>query len=233
MKTAFVTGASQGLGKAFVRVLQENGYYVFAGVKKEDQKRKKTLSQEYIVCDVSDDESIKAAAKYITSKTTSIDLIINNAAINKDSATGKHKELVDNLEYLSREHLLKMFNINAVSPLLITKYFLNLLKGEPSFVVNISSGRASYHDESADSNPNYGYKASKAALNMFVYCMAKELPKNVKTFTVHPGYMKTDMNPDGAQSTKLQASRILRLIRDWKEANNGHFLRWSGERYPL
>jgi NAD(P)-dependent dehydrogenase (short-subunit alcohol dehydrogenase family) len=233
MKTAFVTGAGQGLGKAFVKVLQENGYYVFAGVKKEDQKRKKTLSQEYIVCDVADDESIKEAVKYIASKTTSLDLIVNNAAVNKDTATDKHKELVNNLEHLSREHLLKMFNINAIAPLMVAKYFLKLLKGEPSFIVNISSCRASYHDEFADSNPNYGYKASKAALNMFVYSMVSELPKNVKTFAVHPGDMKTPMNKDGVQSPRLQAKRIIGIINDWKEDKNGHFLRWSGERYPL
>lgn len=233
MKTAFVTGSGQGLGKAFVKVLQEKGYFVFASVRTDAQKKRKTLSQEYIVCDVSEDNSIKSAVKYIASKTTSLDLIVNNAAVNKDSVTGNHKELVNNLESLSREHLLKMFNINAISPIMITKYFLNLLKGEPSFIINISSCRASYHGEMVDRNPNYGYKASKAALNMFTYNLTRELPKNVKTFAVHPGDMKTDMNPDGPQSSKLQAKRILRIIDNWKEENNGLFLRWSGERYPL
>lgn len=85
MKYAFVTGAGRGLGKGFVDYLLDQGYFVFAGVReiKEGYKNKKNL--KYVVCDVSDDDSIQKCFETISSKTDSLDLIVNNAGVNKDS----------------------------------------------------------------------------------------------------------------------------------------------------
>ena len=233
MKYAFVTGTSRGLGKGFVEYLLTEGYFVFAGVReiKEEYKNKKNL--EYVVCDVIDDKSIENVVKQISSKTDSVDLIINNAGVNKDSVTNNHKEKVCSLTDLNRNHLLEMFDANSISPLMITKYFLKLLKNNPSFVINISSCRASFHDEFEGGNPNYGYTASKIALNMFTFRTAKELPENIKTFAIHPGEMKSDMNPGGNQTPLEQAEKIMDITKDWKNEFNGKFLRWSGEKYPL
>lgn len=236
MKTVFVTGANRGLGKGFTQYFLGIGYKVFAGVRDTnsvDLKLSKNPNFYTIKINVSDDESIQSAYEEIKKQTTSLDYLINNAGLNKDSATNNKKELVCNLNNLDRMALLNMFNVNSISPLIITKYFLPLLSVKPSFVINISSARSSYNDENPNSNGNYGYRASKAALNMMTYCTLFDLPPNVKTFTVHPGSVRTDMNPNGIDEPMQQAEKIINITENWKDELNGKFLRFDGTVYPL
>ncbi|MCX7928069.1 MAG: SDR family NAD(P)-dependent oxidoreductase [Patescibacteria group bacterium] len=230
---AFVTGASQGLGKAFCEYLSVNGYFVFAGVR--DIQRFDLAHENVcpVVIDVTSDSSISQACEKVREKTNAIDLLINNAGINKDTATFGNKNLVCKLDQLDRGMLLKMFNTNSVSPLMVTKCFLPFLVTDPCFVINISSNRASFHDELPNENANYGYRASKIALNMYTFCSVWDLPKNVKTFAVHPGDMKTHMNPDGVDDPLIQAEKIINITKNWNDEFNGKFLRYSGELYPL
>lgn len=159
--------------------------------------------------------------------------MVNNAGLNKDSATNGKKELVCNLKDLDRKSLLKIFDVNTISPIMIVKTFLPLLKSQPSFIVNISSGRSSYKDEYVNTSGNYGYRASKAALNLITFSSIFDLPKNVKTFAVHPGGVKTDMNPTGVHDPFQQAGKIIGITKNWKEEFNGKFLRFDGTFYPL
>jgi len=231
MKTALVTGANRGLGKGFVEYLVSIGYEVFAGVRKLDSitATDKVIPVEL---DISNDENIKNAFKYISSKTKPLDLIVNNAGVNKVSATNNNKELVSKLDKLDRNALNHMFDVNAVSPLILTKEFLPLLTSNPSFVINISSCRASFNDEYPNSSGNYGYRASKSALSMLTFCSIMDLPDNVKTFSVHPGDVKTDMNEDGKDLPFDQAKIIVDITNNWKDEMNGRFLRYDGTYYP-
>lgn len=233
MKYALVTGADAGLGLAFVRELSSRGYVVFGGTRKDVSLLPEIEHVRWISLELTSDESIQTAFTQVRHTTPVLDVLINNAGINKDSGTNGHKELVTKLDQLDREALLHMYDVNAVAPLLMTKTFLPLLSSHPSFVVNISSCRASFHDSMEASSANYGYKASKAALNMFVACSVWDLPPSVRTFAVHPGDMKTTMNPDGTQDPREQARAILTLTEEWKENNNGAFLNYDGTRYPL
>jgi NAD(P)-dependent dehydrogenase (short-subunit alcohol dehydrogenase family) len=233
MKYAFITGAGRGLGAGFVEYLSSNGYFVFAGVQVIKPEYQDSDTVEYVECNVADDQSIAACVAKIQVKTDHLDLLVNNAGINKDSATGGHKELVSTLGHLKRDNLLSMMNVNAVSPLMILQAFQPLLTNSPSFVINISSDRASYHDEFDNPTANYGYRASKAALNMFTFCTTTDLPHNVKIFAVHPGSIKSDMNPVGSQTPLEQAERIVAITDNWMDKYNGKFMRWDGTYYPL
>jgi NAD(P)-dependent dehydrogenase (short-subunit alcohol dehydrogenase family) len=231
-KTVFITGASRGLGKGFVDYLLSTQHQVFAGVRTipgDDP----TPNLHYITLDVTSDDSIANAVIEVQKHTQGLDILINNAGVNKDSATGGQKEEVCNLPSLRRDKLLEMYNINAVSPIIVVKHFLPLLTANPSFVINVSSDRASFHDEFENPNANYGYRASKIALNMMTYASLTDLPKNVKTFAVHPGNMKTDMNPDGTDDPHVQAEKIIGITTAWNDAQNGKFLRFDGTPYTL
>lgn len=233
MKHAFLTGAGRGLGKGFVNYLTDQGFFVFAGVReiKKDFENKENL--EYVICDLSNDKSIEDCAKLISSKTDHLDIIVNNAGVNKDSVTNGHKEKVSLLKDLERTYLLDMFDVNSISPMIVIQKLIHLLKSDPSFIVNISSCRASTHDEFEAGYPNYGYSGSKSALNMFTYRLSKELPKNIKTFTVHPGSVQTDMNKHGDQLPYDQAEKIIEITKNWNDNFNGKFMNWDGTEYPL
>lgn len=176
--------------------------------------------------DVSNDQSIENAVKTVSSQTDHLDYLINDAGINKDSATNNHKELVSYLPKLDRNLLLKMFDVNAISPIMVLQKFLPLLSTN-AFVVNISSIRASFQNE--NSAANYGYRASKVALNMLTLCSVFDLPKNVKIFAVHPGNVKTDMNPEGSDLPVEQARKIIDITKNWRDEFNGKFLNFDGK----
>ncbi len=236
MKTVFITGSNRGLGRGFVDYFSTQDFTVFAGVRNLqdfDPQLKKNPKVIPILIEVSDDKSIKDAVQSVLVVANKIDFLINNAGANKDSVTGGHKELVCNLTSLDRQTLQKIFDINTISPMMVLKNFLPLLSCDPSYVINISSGRASYHDENENTNGNYGYRASKTALNMLTFCSVFDLPKNVRTFTVHPGSVKTDMNPAGKSLPFDQARMIVDITNNWNEAFNGRFLRFDGTPYPL
>lgn len=233
MKYAFVTGAGRGLGKGFVDYLSQNGFYVFAGVQKIKPGYQNSQNIEYVACNVGDDKSVADCVSQIKDKVSHIDLLVNNAGINKDSATDNHKELVCNLGKLQRVNLLEMFNINTISPLLVVQAFYKLMQGERTFIINISSCRASYHDEFKNPTANYGYRGSKTALNMLTFASTQDLPDNIKTFAVHPGSVKSDMNPGGDQTPLEQAKNIVSITTNWKDEYNGKFMRWDGNYYPL
>ncbi|MCR4329254.1 MAG: SDR family NAD(P)-dependent oxidoreductase [Candidatus Roizmanbacteria bacterium] len=234
MKTAFVTGGGRGLGKGFVEYFLSQGFQVIAGVRNPEHVTLHHKDLTLVKLDVSSDSSINNAFDTTSAECDHLDYLINNAGINKDSATGNNKKIVCDLRYLDRKILLDMFSINSVAPLIMEKTFLPLLsKSKQAFVVNISSCRSSIKDEFANTNGNYGYRASKAALNIMTYASTFDLPKNVKTYAVHPGDVKTDMNPGGKSDPLVQAEKIIDISKNWEQEFNGHFLRFDGTFYPV
>ncbi len=236
MKTAFVTGGNRGIGRGFVESFLDKGFQVFAGVldpEKFDPGLKSNPNLVVVRLDVSDDASIKSTFEEISTHTDHLDYLVNNAGLNKDTVAVNGKDKVTILKDLDRGLLQKMFDVNSFGPMLVLKEFVGLMKENPSYVINVSSNRASHHDEYENSSGNYGYRASKAALTMLTLCSLYDLPKNVKTFSVHPGNVKTDMNPEGEQDPKTQAGSIISITENWKDEFNGAFLRYDGTFYPL
>lgn len=231
MKSVLITGAGRGLGKGFVEYFLDAGYFVFAGVRGVSDLKEAT-NLKIVLLDVSDDESIESAFKLVLGYTDKLNYLVNNAGLNKDTATNNNKDIVCKLTKLNRKVLLEMFDINAISPMMVIKKFLPLLTDDPSFVINISSNRASFRD-TTNTSGNYGYRASKVALNMMTLASLYDLPNNVKTFAVHPGDVKTDMNPEGNQQPKKQAESIVSIALDWDEKKNGKFLKEDGSYYPI
>ncbi len=236
MKAIFITGANRGLGKGFVEYSLNNGFRVFAGFRNNldfDEKLKSNQNLSLIPIDITDEVSITKAFLLVKKETDHLDFLVNNAGNNKDSATNNNKDIVCKLSQLDRNVLLNMFNVNSISPMMVLKQFLPLLQGRPSFVINISSARSSNKDENKNTNGNYGYRASKAALNLMTVASLFDLPPNVRTFAVHPGSVKTDMNPTGTDLPIDQARKIIDITNNWKDEFNGKFLRYDGTIYPL
>jgi NAD(P)-dependent dehydrogenase (short-subunit alcohol dehydrogenase family) len=141
------------------------------------------LGQENLVwisLDVTSDQSISNAFDVISTHTKNLDVLINNAGVNKDTATHHKPEQVGVLGSLTRAPLQIMFNINTIAPFIILKTFLPLLMQDPSFVINISSRRASFQENGESAMANYGYRASKVALNMMTLASVVDLPQNIK-----------------------------------------------------
>ena len=254
-KVALVTGAAQGLGAGLVEALQARGYVVYAAAHRAPSSSSSSSSSSTsssassstapnedvipLALDVASDAEIHAAAAVIRARHGRLDLLFNNAALNKDSAAAAegpagHKAHVSRLGELRREALVRMFDVNAVAPLLVAAAVLPLMTAPACCIVNVSSSRASFHDEFPNSDGNYGYRGSKAALNMLTHCLCRDLPANVRTFAVHPGPVRSCMNPAGTLSPREAADHIIALATDaWDPAYHGRFLRFDGTFYPL
>lgn len=172
---------------------------------------------------VDDDESIARMAAQIIEP---IDLLVNNAGI----LTREQ----DRLQDLDRAIMLREFNIDAVSPLMVAKALEgNLLKAHGS-IINISSLLGSIAD--AEAVKLYGYRAAKAALNMVTKILSLEM-KDKLSFVVafHPGFVGTDMvggarpgsiTPDEAACCMIDSFEAL------KPEQNGCFLSRMGKIEP-
>ncbi len=120
LKSVFITGANRGLGYAFVQYFLEQDFLVFGGTRVVSDSLPKHPNLIWVQCDVMDDESIRRAVATVSEKTDGLAFLINNAGTNKDTIPEGNKDLVSKLGRLDRGALLNMFNVNAVSPIMVT-----------------------------------------------------------------------------------------------------------------
>jgi len=219
---AVVIGASGGIGSALAAALARGGTEVHA------------LSRATGL-DLGDEAGIAAAAARIGAP---VDLVV--------VATGRlHGEGVapeKSWRELSAEALARSFAVNAVGPALVAKHFLPLLprRGRAGFAA-LSARVGSIGDNRLGGW--YGYRASKAALNMLVKTLAIELARGrPDAFCVglHPGTVDTALSAPfqrGVQPEKLfapadAADRLLVVLGGLGPADSGGCFAWDGRPIP-
>jgi NAD(P)-dependent dehydrogenase (short-subunit alcohol dehydrogenase family) len=125
---AMVTGASGGIGEATARALHAAGYRVFGTSRRAPGTRSPGI--EYLVCDVTSEESVQAAAGEVLTKAGRIDLLVNNAGVG----------LVAGAEESSVEQAKSLFDVNLFGVFRMTKAVLPTMRRQGSGrIVNISS----------------------------------------------------------------------------------------------
>jgi NAD(P)-dependent dehydrogenase (short-subunit alcohol dehydrogenase family) len=170
--------------------------------------------------DVSSDRGIAALVAAVGMR--SIDLLVNNAGI-----------LIwgDRLGELDVEGIRKQFEVNALAPLRVTDALRERL-AQGAKVALITSRMGSIDDNS--SGGAYGYRMSKAALNMAGKSLAVDLrPRGVAVAILHPGMVKTEMTGDHGQVEPVDAARdLLARIDELTLESSGGFWHAKGQRLP-
>ncbi len=224
--TYFITGANRGIGLEFVRQLAGRGAgeVVIGTARNPDAAAELAGAATKVVpLDVGDDRSIAALRDHTAGH--AIDVLINNAGVN--SARTKSLEEMDVAE------LRRVFEINAISPVLVTRALLDRLRqGERKVIINISSQLASITNN--DGGSSYGYRGSKAALNMLTTCMANELKgEGFICVAMHPGWVRTDMGgPNATLSPEESVGMMLKTIEQLRPEDTGRFLNYDGTGLP-
>ena len=231
-KIALVTGATRGIGLETVRQLAAAGVHtLLAGrdrAKAVDAVLKlqaEGLPVEAIELDVTDTASLSAAADAVEKKHGKLDILINNAGILVDTMGLKVSEqTIDTWR--------KTFDTNVFGLIATTQAFLPLLhKSDAGRIVNVSSLLGSLAMHSDPASPIYDFKVpaynvSKSAVNAWTVQLAYELrDSKVKINTIHPGYVKTEMNGGEGEidiPTGARTSVRLALIDD-AGPNGGYF----------
>jgi NAD(P)-dependent dehydrogenase (short-subunit alcohol dehydrogenase family) len=233
-KIALITGANKGIGLEIARQLGTQGITVLLGVRDENRGREaaEKLQTEHINAhtvqlDVTNQDSIDAAANYIESKFGRLDILVNNAGVAIDNVPPSQLDI----EVLRRTYDTNVFGVFAV-----TKAMLPLLrKSEAGRIVNMSSGLGSL---AQNSDPNYeyaqvkllAYNSSKTALNAMTVQFAHELKDTpIKVNCADPGYVATDINNHrGSRTVQQGATAPVRLATLPDDGPTGGFFDENG-----
>jgi NAD(P)-dependent dehydrogenase (short-subunit alcohol dehydrogenase family) len=221
--TVLITGANRGLGLEFARQYAADGWHVIATARNPERADDlKALPVEVAALDVTDPESVDALAQALDGRP--IDLLINNAGI---------FPRVGSIEEIDFDDYSQTLAVNTVGPVRVTRALLpNLRAGGMKTVVNITSRLGSI--ALADNGVFYGYRESKAALNMFTRILANELkPEGFTCLTIHPGWVQTDMGGANATLTPEESVGGMRAVIAVKgPAETGTYWSYGGEEVP-
>lgn len=216
MRTAFVTGSSRGIGKALAEKFLHEGYFVI-GTSRTGTGDLKNDNLVTLPLELADSASIDACTNEIKMMGKNIDVFINNAGIwdeRDDAVEVDEAALRDTLE------------ANLIGPIHLCERIVPLLN-DGGHVINISSHRGSCEYTLDTIYPCYSI--SKAGINMYTRKLAARLRGKVTVSCVHPGSVKTDMNPEGQMPPQEVADDIFTLIT--KNVETGQFW-YKSERFP-
>lgn len=229
-----ITGANRGLGLALAAEACARGHQVLAGVRGPSSTADRLLEliAEYpgqltiLPLDVADENSVRYAYGQAASRISSLDSVINSAAI----LLGREQKL----EQLDFDQVEQSFQTNLFGPMAVLKYFLPLLrKGERQSIINISSEAGSF---AGAYGGDFSYALSKSALNMFSAQLRRELsPQGYLVHAVHPGWIRTDMGGEQAQGdAAVSAAGIMNIVeRKTMAAENALFIDANGSPMSL
>jgi NAD(P)-dependent dehydrogenase (short-subunit alcohol dehydrogenase family) len=119
-QAVLVTGASTGIGLAITQYLAQRGFYVYAGARKdEDLKRLEAMDNVSAVrLDVTKQEDVDAAAKFVAAQGRGLYGVINNAGVG----------LAGELTKVSDADVLWLHDVNVMGPLRVNRTFIDMLK---------------------------------------------------------------------------------------------------------
>jgi NAD(P)-dependent dehydrogenase (short-subunit alcohol dehydrogenase family) len=226
-----ITGANRGLGLEFVRQWLLRGERVLALQRsRQPSAALESLQREHEAlqvasCDVSSDEDVQKAAEETERSLGAVDLLVNNAGIYGARSRG--------MEEVDLEEMQRVFEVNALAPLRVTRAFRALLEhGARPAVVHVTSLMGSIADNS--SGGSWAYRASKAALNMVNRNIAHDLDgAGIPSVAIHPGWVRTDMGSDAAPlSSEESVSAMIATIDELKPGQSGKMIDRFGEPIP-
>jgi len=231
MTITLITGANRGLGRETARRLIGTGHTVYVGARDErlGEKAAAELGGRPLPLDVTDDDSVSAAAERVRAEAGRLDVLVNNAGV-----IGLGNDAHD----ATAEQVRMTYETNVFGAVRVTHSFLPLLEAsEAPVIVNVSSslgslGIAGDPEQFTSILPVYysalAYNSSKAALNMVTAQYARTHPR-MRINAVDPGHTATDLNGHtGPQTVAEGADIIVRMALVDTNGPTGGFFGNSG-----
>jgi NAD(P)-dependent dehydrogenase (short-subunit alcohol dehydrogenase family) len=245
-KAALIIGASQGIGLGFVRYLLNDAsvtrlYATYRSPNSGHELLALESQHSHLHCltlDITDEAQIARTIAKISTTTPCLHLVVNCVGILHEGDLQPEKSL----RQLDRDRLLRYFEVNSVGAVLLAKHLLPLLShSDRNIFATISAKVGSIGDNYLGGW--YGYRASKAALNMFMRTVAIEYRrKRAKTIIVslHPGTTDTQLSkpfqrsvpPEKLFSCERTVSQLMTVMDGLTEAQSGEFFSWDGSPLP-
>jgi len=221
MKTTVITGANRGIGLALVRLAQARGDRVIAACRGSSSALDALGVEVVPGVDVADPAGVARLADAVGERP--VHWFVSNAGV-----------LVRvGLQNLDVSAIRQQFEVNALGPLRVTAALQH--RFEPGSKIGLITSRmGSIGDNS--SGGHYGYRMSKAALNIAGVSLAHDLgPRGVAVAIIHPGMVNTDMLASlGHRGVEpIDAARgIFARLDELTLETSGGFWHMNGERLP-
>lgn len=218
MKNCLVTGASRGIGLELCRQLHQGGSRVLAVCRQASAELRALGCTVIDGLELTDDASVGRLATRLAGER--IDVLVNNAGI----------LVSDSLDELDFDGMRRQFEVNALAPLRVTHALLpNLAAG--SKVVIITSRMGSIADNG--SGGYYGYRMSKAAVNIAGVSLARDLrERDIAVLLLHPGMVATEMTGHQGVPAAEAARNLVARIESLGLEQSGSFHHANGEPLP-
>lgn len=218
MSTILVTGCNRGIGLELVRQLQHRGDTLIAVCRNKSQALEATGARIIEGIDVADGDAVRQLREAVGG--TPIDILINNAGILRRDTFGS-------LDY---DQMLDQYRVNSLGPLRVTEALAaNLHEGSKVAIVTSRVGSI----EDNGSGGNWGYRASKTAVNMIGKNLVHEFtPRGIAVALLHPGLVATDMTHGTGIPPAEAASGLIDRIDALNLENTGTFWHADGQVLP-
>lgn len=219
MGLSVVTGANRGIGLELCRKLRGRGAEVVGVCRRPSAELEQSGVKIVAGIDVGQGDAGTALFQQLGG--APIDLLIHNAGILR----------ADHLEHIDPDAIREQFEVNALAPVRLTAALLPALH-EGSRIAVITSLMGSVGDNG--SGGSYGYRMSKAALNIAAVSLARDLQRRkIWVAILHPGFVRTSMtggngNVDASESAEGLLARIDALGPD----TTGRFFHQNGRELP-
>ncbi|MCU1240863.1 MAG: hypothetical protein JWO71_1589 [Candidatus Acidoferrum typicum] len=195
-KSALITGATDGLGRALALLLAERGYRVFAAGRSPEKlaqldalAREKNLPLESIALDVCSDDSVDRAITQVLGKAGQLDVLVNNAGVNYTAA----------VEDLTMQDWRAQFETNFFGVLRVTRAILPHMRERRSgriLMMSSLSGLVTPPTQGAYSSSKHALEGLSNALRIELY------PFGIEVVLIEPGYIITGIQKAAAEPSK-------------------------------
>jgi len=222
MATVLVTGANRGIGLALCRLLAERGERDIATCRTPSSELEQLAGEGVEIA-----SDIDVTAEDVGDKLRAalgeggLDILINNAGV-------MTRESIDDFD---AERIRREFEVNALAPMRVALALLDKLDAGAK-VAFITSRMGSVADNT--SGGAYGYRMSKAALNMAAVSLARDLSaRHIAVALLHPGWVRTDMTGGSGQLDAEESARgLLARIDELTQERSGGFWHTNGDELP-
>ena len=244
---SLIVGASQGIGLGFVKKLlnQTPNTQIYATYRRrESAVELLELASVYpdrincLAMDITNEPQIEAVIAEIQAQTDKLHYTVNCVGILHEGSLQPEKSL----RQINAEQLTRYFQVNSIGAVLLAKYLLPLFRhNERSIFASISAKIGSIGDNRLGGW--YGYRASKAALNMLMRTVSIEYSrKSPRTIvvTLHPGTTDTSLSQPFQKnvpaeklfSVERTVNQLFAVLEQLEEKDSGQFFSWDGSRLP-
>ena len=236
---AVVVGASGGIGRALLAALEADPRFaqVVALSRRRPDGWPDGEGRIWWPADILDEASLAAAAAHIRGAGVATRIVVATGRLHGEGLAPEKS-----MAALDLPSLVALFEVNAIGPALAAKHLLPLTpRNRPSVFAALSARVGSLSDNALGGW--YGYRASKAALNMLIHTAAIEHRRSRPLgacVVLHPGTVATALSapftghtaPGRLFSPQIAAAHLLKVMDGLGPEANGGFFGWDGAAIP-